>query len=527
MVGMNVLDELVRTGCLVSRELNFRELASTLVEQSIDVTRSDLACLYIYADPGGGRNQAGGVRLFFRRGRFSAPDRMEISSPLIEFILENREAVALTERKRSPFSALLLDDRMQSGVALPLATSKQDLGILILNSLDPLYYDRERFHFLDSLTKLAGGMLHNSRLYRDLQDSMARILELERYQENIFSSMTNSLITTDKKGKVRYFNRAAKEGLNLTEDLLGKSFPDLFRNNLDASLLRNIEESAAQKKTLLGVEGIFMSGDNGQKELDFSLNVSPLLGERGKHEGTTFLLTDQTREKELQEQMKGVVEERRMIKNMFARYLSMDLVHSLIQHPEQVKPGGSSRFATVFFADIRGYTSFSEGYSAEYIIEVLNEYFQEAVEVVIRNHGYIDKFIGDCIMAAWGVPIENPAEDAISAVSCAVEIQELVASKNRKFFHGKANDLRIGIGMHTGPLVAGNLGSTRKMNYTVIGDTVNLASRLEGISKANEIIITKHTRDHLGDHFRIEERPAVQVKGKRDPIPIFSVIGKA
>jgi class 3 adenylate cyclase len=145
---------------------------------------------------------------------------------------------------------------------------------------------------------------------------------------------------------------------------------------------------------------------------------------------------------------------------------------------------------------------------------------------VIRHKGYIDKFIGDAIMAAWGVPLQSEEEDAIQAVACALEIQELVFSGKRKFFRGEASGLKVGIGMHTGPLVAGNLGSPRRMNYTVIGDTVNVAARLEGVAGPGEVIITQKTKSLLKDMFLLEEKPPVRVKGKSEPIQIFKVVKK-
>ena len=145
---------------------------------------------------------------------------------------------------------------------------------------------------------------------------------------------------------------------------------------------------------------------------------------------------------------------------------------------------------------------------------------------MIKYNGFIDKFIGDCIMAAWGVPMTSEAEDAVAAVSCALEIQALIADTNRTFFHGEAEHLRVGFGMHTGHLVAGNLGSLRKMNYSVIGDTVNVAARLEGVAAAGEVIITRDTRDYLGDRFVLEKRKPVKVKGKTNEIEIFNVVGK-
>ena len=224
--------------------------------------------------------------------------------------------------------------------------------------------------------------------------------------------------------------------------------------------------------------------------------------------------------------MQLVSEERRVIKDMFTRYLSNDLVQWLVEHPEEARPGGASKYATFFFADIRGYTSFSEKREASYIFRILNEYFEEAQKIVQRYGGIVDKYIGDCLMAGWGVPVTNEDEDAVKAVSCAVEIQEIVNSKTRTFFTGDAGKLRIGIGMHTGPLVAGNLGSSQRMDYTVIGDTVNLAARLEGVAGPGEIIITEDTRKRLGDRFDLETREPVKVKGKAKEIRIYNVRGK-
>jgi len=128
-------------------------------------------------------------------------------------------------------------------------------------------------------------------------------------------------------------------------------------------------------------------------------------------------------------------------------------------------------------------------------------------------------------MAVWGVPMMPEEDDAIKAVSCALAIQNLVRSSKRKFFYKDASHLRIGIGINTGPLVAGNLGSMQRMDYSVIGDTVNLAARLEGAASSDEIIISQATRDYIGDVFELEKRAPIRVKGKEKPIQIYNVIG--
>jgi PAS domain S-box-containing protein len=412
---------------------------------------------------------------------------------------------------------------MHSAIALPLSTPKARIGLLVLNALGAGFYNRDRFYFLDSFTKLASGMLDNRRLFDELREQLRQIEGLERYQENVFSSMSNLLITVGRDGDIQYFNAAAAERLKLTDDDIGKPFATRFKGAFHKRVFDRIRQCEETGELVVGIEGIYKKDGD---EMDYSLNITPLRGKRGRHEGITLLFADQTKERELKKKMNVAVEERRYVKDMFARYLSNEVVENLMENPDLVKPGGDKKTATVLFADIRGYTSFSENKEPEYIIGVLNEYFSEAVEIIIKYRGYIDKFIGDAIMAAWGVPMMSEEQDAELAVSCALEIQELVSSGKRRFFRGDASKLRIGIGMHTGPLVAGNLGSDRRMDYSVIGDTVNVAARLEGVAGAGEVVITKATRDLLNPGFKLEEREPVRVKGKNEPIQIFSVKGK-
>ncbi len=509
------IDELVRTSSLLTSDKDEESLTATLVDQAQDVSKSDIGALYVYPEL-----DTGPLKLVYKRGKYDIPGKLEAESELVRFLEDCREALVINDREQKFFKGIFLVNNMNSGMALPLSTPKAKIGILVLNSRREEFYGKNRLDFLDSFTKLAGGMLHNAELFKELKARLKHIEALERYQENIFSSMTNLLITADQNGAIHYFNRVAAERLGLSENSASLSIDSLFKKNMSRKIINQINLSGEDGKERLGIEGIYK---NGEDEMDFSLNISPLRGKRGAHEGITLLFTDQSRERELRDQVESVVEERRQIKDMFSRYLSRDVMQNIMESPDLVRLGGDKKIATIFFADIRGYTSFSEGKEPEYIIEVLNEYFSQAVEIVIKHNGYIDKFIGDCIMAAWGVPMYTAEKDAVAAVSCAVEIQELVGAKDRNFFRGKASKLKVGIGMHTGPLVAGNLGGTARMDYSVIGDTVNIAARLEGVAEAGDVIITQNTRDLIGDRFVLKELKPVKVKGKEKPIHIFNV----
>lgn len=512
--SIDVFSELVRASARLSDEHEFRPLASVLVEQALDITRSDIAALYGYPESGDT------LRLVYRRGRGELPKTLDRKSEVVEFLEDCRETLVITRPGLPFFSGAMIADGMQSAVVVPLFTPTDRIGVIVLNSRRADFYGRHRFQFLDSFCRLAAGMLHNSQLFQEIKEQLRIIEEQERYQTNIFESMTNLLVTTDPEGRIRRVNSAASVRLGIGEDDMGRPFAEVVGNGLSENVRSLIAQSEKERRLLMGIEGIYA----GEKDIDFSLNVSPLIGPRKRYEGLTFLFTDQSRERELKEQMHMVVEERRQMKDMLARRLSAEVVEQMMSNPDAVRLGGGKKEATVLFGDIRGYTSFSEGKSPEFIIEILNAYFNVAVEIVIRNRGFIDKFIGDAIMAEWGVPMMSREQDAINAVTAAWEIQQAVADENRIFFRGEAEHLRIGIGMNSGTLVAGNLGGERRMDYSVIGDTVNVAARLEGVAKGGEVVITNVTRDLLGDSFKLEELEPVKVKGKEKPLHIFKVL---
>jgi PAS domain S-box-containing protein len=531
--------DLVRAGALLARERNFKDLVSVFVEQAQDISRADMSAFYIYKDA---EDSNSDLKLVFKRGRYPVPEIIPGTLEIIRFLRECREAVIFnnksvslskTPEKQEASEAdtdhetpgflkeVLINPLMKSGMALPVVSSPREIGVLFAGSPAPCFFSRRRFHFLDSYTKLAAGAMQNLLLLDEARESSRKIDSLERYQENVFNSMTNMVITTDASGHIYYFNEPAALAMGLTEDDLGRSLENIFRSSLSSKTVKTILNCLEEGSEIIGLEGIYR---NKEIELDYSLNISPLKTPRGKKEGLTLLFTNQTRENELKQTVQAVSEDRRVIKDMFARYMSQEVMENLMDSPDSIKLGGDKRIATVFFADIRGYTSFSETREPEEIVEILNEYFSEAIHSILDHKGYIDKLIGDCIMAVWGVPMMPDKDDPYNAVSAAIEIQEMVRSAKRKFFRKDASRLRIGIGINTGPLVAGNLGSMQRMDYSVIGDTVNLAARLESIAGPDEIIVTQMTRNALTDKFKFEERPSVRVKGKDKPVKIYSVL---
>ena len=217
------------------------------------------------------------------------------------------------------------------------------------------------------------------------------------------------------------------------------------------------------------------------------------------------------------------VEQEIVTRERFSRLLSPNVAEQVISGQLEVKQGGVLvPECTVFNSDIRGFTRMSEGTSAEAMVDLLNEYFEQMVDTIFKYEGTLDKFMGDGIMAFWGSPAFHP-DDAVRGVQCAIEQMEVLGRFNRKRVEGGAPPLAIGMGLHTGPLVAGYVGSSKALSYTVIGDTANTSARLCGIALSGQILVSEYTLARLGPRFEVEELPPAHLKGKEKPLRIFNV----
>jgi len=216
--------------------------------------------------------------------------------------------------------------------------------------------------------------------------------------------------------------------------------------------------------------------------------------------------------------------EKRRVKQLFGRYVSRDVFDRLIANPALATLGGERREMSVLFSDIRGFTSVSEKGRAEDIVAQLNEYFGRMVDVVFRHGGTVDKFVGDMVMALFGAPVAD-ARHADHAVAAAVDMTRELDALNAKWAAGGRPVLDIGIGVNSGEMIAGNIGSDRIMSYTVIGDAVNLGARLESLNKdyGTRIIISASTRAQLTRAFDLRPLGDVVVKGRTAPVAIFEV----
>jgi adenylate cyclase len=218
--------------------------------------------------------------------------------------------------------------------------------------------------------------------------------------------------------------------------------------------------------------------------------------------------------------------ERRTIRRAFQHYVSPAVVDLLLRDPSRLKLGGEDCFVTVLFTDLEGFTAFSEHLGPEDVRARLSEHFTEMVDALLDERATLDKFIGDSVMAYFGAPLPDPAH-VPHACRAALAMQARMAALRARWCAGGMPRVRMRVGINTGPVVAGNMGTSAVFNYTVIGDTVNLASRLEGVNKAygTGIIVGERTRADAGDGFVFRELDAIRVQGRAQPLSIHELVG--
>ena len=363
---------------------------------------------------------------------------------------------------------------------------------------------------LKAFTAQVSIALQNAKLFDDVQN-------MRNYSEAMLASMSNGVITLDMAGTVATCNDAGGRILGTdASSLVGSHYSEVFGSSeeiIGAMVARVADDAIRTPEMAMDVDiQRLVTDDSGATSAVVSANVSvlPLIGSIGEHLGTMVVMEDISGEKRVRATM--------------ARYMDPALADELVRGDEDIL-GGRSVEASVLFSDVRSFTSLAEELGPQATVTLLNDYFTIMVECIQEQGGMLDKFIGDAIMAAFGLPVAH-GDDADRAVQSAISMISSLFEWNKERMQDGRRPIDMGIGINTGTVVAGNIGSPKRMDFTMIGDGVNLASRLESACKqySARILISEYTLGQLNGVYRTREVDHVVVKGKTQPVAVYEVL---
>ncbi len=403
------------------------------------------------------------------------PSEFAISRTIIDRVVSDGQPVLTTNAQEDPrfdgHQSIIMFN-LRSILCVPLKVKGELTGVIYVDNRirTGIFSDPER-DLLTTFANHAAVALENARLFESVRRTLAEVTELKNLMDNVFASIASGVITTDTNHKISLCNRAAKTilgelnssvavGHNL-EDVL---FPTSC-DNLTQDIFSEIDSVQLTDEIVVGRELNICSPSRG--DMSLSINLSPLKDASHTTQGVAIVLDDLTEKKRLEAQ-----------RRLFERMVSPAVIRQL--NPDQLQLGGTRSQITALFADIRGFTHFSEQVTPEELVSILNRYLAAAADAVLAQEGTIDKFLGDAVMAWFNAPIPQP-DHTLRAVQAALDLRSRIESLSQEL--QPEQRLSFGVGIHFGDAVLGLVGTEKRLEYTAIGDSVNTAKRIQENSK--------------------------------------------
>ncbi|WP_377475207.1 MAG: GAF domain-containing protein [Microcoleus anatoxicus] len=369
-------------------------------------------------------------------------------------------------------------------------------------------FNRNDMEFMKAFNIQAGVALQNAKLF-------AEVKQQEQRQKDMLHALTNGVISTDQKGHIVATNPSAKKLLGVSDARLaeGQSLRDLinlekgdFAKWFDLALHPTDDKHRQQYYP----DQVLIASAGEQQSINLSINSMTDATDPKKVNGALVVMED--------------ISSAKQVKNLMYRYMTPEVAEALLASGD-TGLGGKRKHVSVLFSDIRSYTTLTEKLQAEEVVVMLNKYFEVMVDSVFNYGGTLDKYIGDALMAVFGSPA--PLEDhAWCAMQAAVEMRAKLKEFNQERIDNRELPISIGMGIHSDEVVSGNIGSSRRMELTSIGDGVNLASRLEGASKqyGTDLIISDNTYKEYKERLYVRELDFITVKGKSEPVIVYELV---
>ena len=431
----------------------------------------------------------------------------KISRTVIDRVAEEGQPIVTTNAIEDPrFGGQdsIIAYNLRSILCVPLKVRDVLTGVIYADNRirTGLFANSDR-DLLAAFANQAAVAIENARLFASVRQTLVEVTELKNLMDNVFASIASGVLTTNIQNRITLCNRAAEQILARAADCMLQNELHDCLPELANELSEPIDLVQRFNQTIIGMEINSTLPERGPVNL--RLNFSPLKDAQG----VAIVLDDITERKRLEAQ-----------RRLFEKMVSPAVIKQLT--PDRIQLGGERSTITSLFADIRGFTSFSEKRSPEELVSILNQYLAAAADAVLAEEGTIDKFMGDAIMAWYNAPIPQP-DHTLRAVRAALGISEAVRTLHAEL--PPEAHLDFGVGIHYGEAVLGLVGTEKRLDYTAIGDSVNTAKRIQENSAANQILISASAFHHVKQYIEVRPTKPILVKGKSHPLDVFEITG--
>ncbi len=498
---------LADVGQVINSSLELDEVLRIVMDNIVRLTKAERGFLML-------RDETG--EMVIRMGRNWEMESINsseknVSTTVVQRVIETGEAIVTTnaqEDQRFVGRESIVAFNLRSILCVPLKVKNELIGVIYADNRirTGIFAESER-DLLTAFANQAAVAIENARLFSSLKHTLEEVTALKNLMDNVFASIASGVITADVQNQVTLANRAA-------ENILGAASSDIIGHHLNealASVSSELEPHLTQVRvTDKAIVDLEISHNLPRRGMvDWRLNLSPLKDAGQKTQGVAIVLDDLTERKKLEAQ-----------RRLFERMVSPAVIEQL--DPNSLQLGGKRVDITVLFADIRGFTTYSEKIAPEKLVRILNRYLAAMAEAVLMQEGTIDKFMGDSIMAWFNAPVPQP-DHTLRAVKTALAIRASVENLYKELPQNA--HLAFGVGIHYGDAVLGLIGTEKRLEYTAISDSVNTAKRIQENSANNQILISKDAYERVKKQVQANPPVEMKVKGKAHPLEVFEVLG--
>ncbi len=503
----NNLWALADIGQVINSSLELDEVLRIVMDNIVHLTRAERGFLML-------RNEKGEMVTQVARNweqESIKSSEAATSRTIVQRVIELGEAIVTTnaqEDHRFSGQESIVALNLRSILCVPLKVKNELIGVIYAdNRIRTGIFAETEKDLLIAFSNQAGVAIENARLFSSLRQTLAEVTELKNLMDNVFASIVSGVITANIQNQITLANRAAESILGETAmNIVGHPLDDVLAS-VSKELQPRLNEVRQTDRSVIGLE-ISHSVPSGGN-VDWRLNLSPLKDARQKTQGIAIVLDDMTERKKLEAQHR-----------LLERMVSPAVLDQINLNSFQI--GGKKADITCLFADIRGFTSYSEKQTPEELVAVLNRYLAAAADAVLAYEGTVDKFLGDAVMAWYNAPLPQP-DHTLRAVKTALAIRDAIEKLHKEL--PKKDHLDFGVGIHYGEAVLGWIGTEKRLEYTAIGDSVNTTKRIQENSSKNQILMSKDAYERVKNQVDAKPYAPLTVKGKTQAIEVYEVLG--